>query len=408
MVTEDIPAPQVGGLGKHVVTLANHLIEAGHDVTLLGRSDIPYERYAGEIGFKGRFVAGFRMDRNGWKESKLGVWMPLKRAALARRIERSIAERMHEFDVVHYHGHQAMVGLGLPRDLPFLQSRHDQGSECMTHLRFVGDQVCRERNAKSCARCAAASPNPLQTWVSMRAVEAYRRSVATNFAQRKTLFVSNFLRKQFELAVPNASLEKSEVVHNFIDLARLNKNVGSGRTPLPRRVLMAGRVDSAKGFAHFLDVWQGRPVSADIVIVGDGPLLPEIRARHEHLATFVGWKPYDEVVAMTWEAHVCVMPSIWEEPFGTTTLEALAAGRPCLALRRGGTPEMKLLERYAGQLKLADTMEELVEMTQAEIDKPVRQMPAAASLPFDVSAVVPRIVEIYGQVRADAQRSANS
>ena len=35
MVSEDIPAPQVGGLGKHVVTLANALIDAGHQVHLM-------------------------------------------------------------------------------------------------------------------------------------------------------------------------------------------------------------------------------------------------------------------------------------------------------------------------------------------------------------------------------------
>jgi glycogen(starch) synthase len=37
MVSEDLPGAQLGGLGKHVVTLANALLDAGHEVAILGR-----------------------------------------------------------------------------------------------------------------------------------------------------------------------------------------------------------------------------------------------------------------------------------------------------------------------------------------------------------------------------------
>ena len=39
-------------------------------------------------------------------------------------------------------------------------------------------------------------------------------------------------------------------------------------------------------------------------------------------------------------ADVAVVPSIWEEPFGRTVIEGLSTGRPVLASRGGGIPEI--------------------------------------------------------------------
>ena len=39
-------------------------------------------------------------------------------------------------------------------------------------------------------------------------------------------------------------------------------------------------------------------------------------------------------------ADVAVVPSLWEEPFGLTVLEAMAAGLPLIATRCGGIPEV--------------------------------------------------------------------
>ena len=39
-------------------------------------------------------------------------------------------------------------------------------------------------------------------------------------------------------------------------------------------------------------------------------------------------------------ANIVVVPSLWEEPFGLTVLEAMAAGVPLIATRCGGIPEV--------------------------------------------------------------------
>jgi glycosyltransferase involved in cell wall biosynthesis len=394
MVTEDIPAPQVGGLGKHVVTLANALIAAGHEVALLGRSDVDYEACRAEIGFNGRFIPGFSLQRAGWKETQLGVWMPNKRPSLAARIEQSISAHASGFDVIHYHGHLPMVGLTLPASLPFLQTRHDQGSECLTHVRFVRGDVCSALDPAVCAQCATPQPNALQKWVSSLAVNQYRDQVRRNFASRQTIFVSDFLRQQFLRAVPSADLARAAVVHNFIDLARLRRHAGDVQ-PQQGLVVLAGRIDASKGFAAFFDAWEAAGSPGVPHVVGEGPLREMLEARFGKLAHFHGWQPYGETVAKTAAAHICVVPSLWQEPCGTTVLEALTLGRPCFALARGGTPELRRYERYPGQLQLATDMPGLLQLVKVALETPPVCLPLPASFEADVGATLERILAIY-------------
>lgn len=394
MVTEDIPAAQVGGLGKHVVALGNALIRQGHEVALLGRSDVDYEQARREVGFDGRFIPGFHFRRHGWKEASLGVWFPMKRRHLARRIERAIERVASAYDVIHYHGHLPMVGLGLPATLPLLQTRHDQGTECLTHTRFVNGTVCTASAPSACAGCAAKAPNALQRAVSTTGVVQYRRQVEANVAQRPTIFVSAFLRDQYLKVRPGADVSQTQVIHNFVQFDRLQR-LGVDKSPVAGRVFMAGRIDAAKGFELFLQAWTAFGGAGDILIAGDGPERVRLAEAYGQQATFLGWTPYDQAVELTATAHACVVPSVWQEPCGTSIIEALALGRPCFALRRGGTPELVRYQQYDGQLALFDTMEDLVVALKQHLANHPKNGTLASTSDADVDTVLPQILRAY-------------
>jgi glycosyltransferase involved in cell wall biosynthesis len=397
MVTEDIPAPQVGGLGKHVVTLANALIAAGHQVDLMGRNDRDYASSAGEVGFNGRFIAGFSLAKAGWKETQLGVFIAPKRPALAQRIARAIIARADGYDVVHYHGHLPMVGRYIPDSINFVQTRHDQGSECLAHVRFAGGKVCDTTLSADCARCMHTDPGPIRRLVSAAAVDRYRRETAEAFARHNTIFVSDFLKRQFSRAIPDSELGKAHVIHNFIDFARLRRLAPTAGDIERGTVLLAGRIDQAKGFGAFLAEAAGRiPQGVVLNIVGDGPDKRELEREYAHpQIIFHGWQPYDEVVRMTSRSNVCVVPSIWQEPFGTTILEALALGRPCIALARGGSPEMMRYQRYPGQLVLVDDMQALVSEAVSRALQETPPMPMPESMEADVNVALRPILDVY-------------
>jgi glycosyltransferase involved in cell wall biosynthesis len=358
-ICEDIPAKQLGGLGKHVVALGNALLAAGHEVTLMGRSEPDYASCAAEIGFHGPFIAGFENPFKGWKEGPMGLFNPWKRPHFARKIAQAITAHAPGFDVLHYHGHHPMVAAYIPPDLPFIQTRHDQGSECITHVRFRQGQVCNATDPRVCAQCAHPNPGPLRTAVSAAAVRRYREETAQGYARHPVVFVSDFLRRNFVRAVPDADMSRAHIVHNFVDEARLlplQPNI-AGQV----RIHVAGRIDASKGIVDFARLLAPRmPAHWSLHIYGDGPQRDELKSLCAPNIVWHGHTPMDKVLADLTLASVVVVPSLWEEPCGTVILEALRSGLSCFALARGGTPE---LARYGaeGQLRLFEDLAPLVD-----------------------------------------------
>ena len=55
---------------------------------------------------------------------------------------------------------------------------------------------------------------------------------------------------------------------------------------------------------------------------------------------FTGYINYEHIPAYLKMADIAIVPSMWEEPFGLTVVEALAAGLPLIATNSGGIPEI--------------------------------------------------------------------
>lgn len=53
-----------------------------------------------------------------------------------------------------------------------------------------------------------------------------------------------------------------------------------------------------------------------------------------------GFKPHEDVLALLSRASIAVVPSLWDDPFPRTALEALAQGCALICSTRGGLPEL--------------------------------------------------------------------
>lgn len=364
MVSEDIPHPKLGGLGKHVIALGNALIAAGHQVDLLGNNYWPYEQRAGDVAFQGRFYPALNVKHAHWKEKQLGFFNYYRRVFLARRFARAIQKVADRYDVIHYHGHLPILANYIPVHVNFVQTRHDQGSDCLTHTRFRRGAVCRETDPRACAACVAAKPNVIQTALSAASVTRWRKAVKRAFQRHKVIFVSQFLRDNLDRTMGRLNWLGIHVVHNFVDTQVLNAALADDcKEQVALDIFMAARVDNAKGVGAFLAAAEGRlPPGRRVTVAGDGPDLAALQQRFKgSWVAFLGWIPYRDVIKLIARAPTVIIPSVCEEAFGQTTLEALALGRPVLALQRGGTPELQQYVQYPGQLRLAEDMESLVD-----------------------------------------------
>lgn len=107
--------------------------------------------------------------------------------------------------------------------------------------------------------------------------------------------------------------------------------------------LFAGRLDHTKGLSLLLQAWRQAGLGPEVRlrIAGDGPErhLAEKAAQDLPSVSYLGRLTGEELWRAMEEAAVVVVPSVWDEPFGRTVVEAFAAGRPVLATSVGGLPE---------------------------------------------------------------------
>ena len=99
---------------------------------------------------------------------------------------------------------------------------------------------------------------------------------------------------------------------------------------------------------------------------------------------------------------IAVAPSAWPEPFGVVVLEAMAAGRPVIASRIGGLPDM-VIDGETGVLIPPDDPAALrAALERLLADRDLREQLGQAGQrrveQFRAGAVIPRIEQVYRMV----------
>jgi glycosyltransferase involved in cell wall biosynthesis len=394
MVSEDLPAPSMGGLARHVLALCRALSDAGHRVDLMGNDDFPAEVVREAMLFGGQFFPELRGQFSGWKEMSLGVFMPVKRSLLARRFARAMQRRASDYDVIHYHGHLPNVAYYLSPATNFLQTRHDQGSDCLIHTRFRRGEVCNDIQPQACAGCRSHHPNPLQKYISALAVRRFRYEVKAGFLRHKTVFVSDMLRKNLSRCFGDQNW--GITIHNFVDTSHLRNLSTHEQITLPTerlRVFIAAKLYPAKGVSALLAILEphlGHRIVMDIA--GDGEEEAMLRKRYANV-NFHGWQSMEATLKIAMRAQVIVVPSVCEEACSTTVLEGLLLGKTVFALRRGGTPELSIYASRPDQLRLHEHLEDLANALLNHI--PRADCVVSPQAPADASHAAGRLLALY-------------
>lgn len=219
------------------------------------------------------------------------------------------------------------------------------------------------------------------------------------------------------------------VVHHGLDLEEWPP-VGAGERDAARREFgasggdvlfgMVGRVVRIKGHQSFLEAAAAmaeRAPRARFVVVGDqrpvetsgGEFMRHLRAESRRLGLegrlrFAGWR--EDVPRVMAALDVLVQPSL-EEAFGRTLLEAMAMGRPVIAARTGGMPEV-VADGESGLLVPARDVESLAgAMDRLANDGALRSAMGKAGRArveerFSLARGTRRVEAIYRDVVADA------
>lgn len=172
-----------------------------------------------------------------------------------------------------------------------------------------------------------------------------RETTLHGLALRHTTCISQRLKSN--LLKRGAPIDNADVIYQGIPLDRFPLKPSPGRMGAPVRVLYAGQLHAYKGVHTLVEgahLAAARGINMSVSVVGDGPdaYVRDLREKAGQGAaaiTFLGKRPQAELPALYREHDLFVFPSIWEEPFGLTHLEAMASGTPVISTADGGHGE---------------------------------------------------------------------
>jgi glycosyltransferase involved in cell wall biosynthesis len=311
-----------------------------------------------------------------------------------RTFQRGVRRVLDRFaaDVVHAHGWcQFSAAAAADGRVPVVVTLHDYGVNCPKKNLLRGDAECARGRGVRCLRCRGDEQG-----TTKRAVlgGALSRTVPRLAAQvDRFIAVSEHVARRFRETAP--APQRVVVIPNFLDLPD-----EPCAEPTGSQVLYVGPAARHKGLSVLLRALrQVPPGLAEAVVVGVPPAggAPAAVSYAGRLTGEPLWRRYRA-------AAVVVVPSIWPEPCPTVALEALAFGRPVVASRIGGLPDLVadggtgLLVPPGDPVALARAITTL--LSDRSLLKAMAAAAYASAPSFATAAVVRRIEAVYADAAA--------
>ena len=339
MLIDSYP-PMIGGAQQYVRNLSIALAARGHDVavaTLAGPGLAAYEEDHGvriyrlhETLQRAGQVLGDRVFRDRTYAP------PVPDPELARGIRDVI--RRERPDVVHSHNWMGRSFLPLKRwsKARFVVSVHDYSLRCAAWILMRDGQPCTGPGLRKCLPCSAQHYNGRAKGAAV---------TLTNWAMAapERAMVDMFIPVSAAVAsgndIPGGS-RPYRIIPNFIpdDVGELYDEHYRALLPPDGYLLFVGSLTRQKGVETLLEAYAGLSDAPPLVLVGY--TMPESPTSFPpNVIVLKNW-PHEAVMTAWRHSLAGIVPSIWPDPCPGVAMEAMATGRPVIAARIGGLPEI--------------------------------------------------------------------
>jgi glycosyltransferase involved in cell wall biosynthesis len=322
-----------GGPETYCFNLIDLLEQKGHDTFILS-SENPMNRFPAP---RHAYVKPINIVNPGLMDIARFVYSRKSASALKVLLRTAVPDIAH----LHvYYGNLTSSVLAVLKkaDIPVVQSLHDYRLICPVSTMTCNGDICeacggrdfwhavmRRCNRGSVARSA------------LSAVESYVSSFSGAVDKiDHFIAVSHFMRsKVIQHGVPPS---KVTTIHNFVDASKYEPNHARGDY-----FIYFGRLELNKGIFTLLEAAAGL-TGVPLYIVGDGRekgRLEEIISKRNlaHIK-LLGHKRGEDLHRLIRNSICSILPSEWYENCPMSVLESHAFGRPVIATRIGGTPEL--------------------------------------------------------------------
>lgn len=392
--------PTIGGEERHVHDLSVELAERGHDVALatLWHEGVP--EFEIDQGVRIHRIHG-SMQRIAMLFSEKGRQHspPFPDPEVLWSLQRIIKNERP--DIVHAHNWivHSFTPLKTWSKAKLVVTLHDCSLVCAQKRFMYHEEVCSGPAMKKCLECASEHygvakgvPTALANWTRQK-------------VERQA--VDMFLPVS-QAMVDASQLDKHKtpyrVIPNFVpnDVGALHSDTDPLLEQLPKGdyLLFVGDVRRDKGVEVLLQAYAGMKTEIPLVLIGR-PVNDFATEIPPNVRILQSW-PHDAIMSAWSRCTIALTPSIWLEAFGIVALEAMAVGRPIVASRIGGLPDI-VVDGETGLLVTPGDPQALREAIQRLLADPELRdrMGVIAKqrvVEFQAQTVVPRIEQVYQEL----------
>jgi glycosyltransferase involved in cell wall biosynthesis len=341
IVCKALPDSFKGGIQTHVADLSRSLVEMGHKVTLLtagtyrskGKTEIP----EGIEVIRLPYLPGkcFPVIRNTIEEFSFNL-----------TVRFWLNKHAQKYDLIHLQGRSGLL-FGKRGHTPHILTLHRM---LEVEARWSKKEY----------------PNILDRMLHLN---------LTRYFERKSLkkadaiiAISEEVVREIQTVNPKL-LNKTQLIYNGISPQSQDENMAY----CPSRLLFVGRLTEIKGLQSLIEAIQWVDPKLELVIIGDGPLRPELERQISQMGLekrikLLGSRNRKDVLQWMRASFSLILPS-FHESLGIVLLETNSCGRPILASNVEGIREV-VTHGQNGYLFPAGQPLEMARMINRLLDSP--------------------------------------
>ena len=346
-----------GGSETYYFELGKILRENGHEVAYFSMEN---EKNI-KTGDKEYFVKEFNTNSKNVLKAIDTIYSKENKKLMEKALDEFKPDIVH-VNLFQRHLTYSIIEACKEKNIPVVQTAHDYQAVCPASAMLCNGKICEKCLCSSkynCFKNKCIKDSSLKSLLSSIECNKYSKNHIYdmfNTIITPSTFVGNKLKED--------KIHTNIVtIHNFVDTIKFNNSNNTDE----EYILFFGRLSIEKGIINLLKAFSNQSYGK-LLIAGDGPEKENIinfinNSNLTDRVKLLGFLNQDQIKEYISKSSFIVVPSIWYENCPYSILETLSMGKPVVASRIGGIPEL-IEENINGYLYDYNDVESLTKMIE--------------------------------------------